>query len=726
MAKGKVYNSYSFNMLTVAFGIALLTCMSVAARAGSVLKLRAGNFAMSEIAIQPFSNSFMAMQVQNVQHYILQFKRPIDAKEKASLKSRGIDLLRYIPDDAYIVRATTATLVNLQNADANIQGFAAYQPSFKISPDLNSNATHSPEALLNVYLLDSHDKVATALKAIGATIVENTPRVVVVQVPRAKISAIAKIDGVEWVSEKPQSKIFDFSTDRGPQVPSTLGSLSQLTGYETGTRVMNFDAAWKAGLTGQGQLVAVGDTGLDTGSRSTLSADFSNVFFGGLIYGIASTTWADPIGHGTHVSGSIVGQGALSNGLIHGGAYEAQLLMQSLYSPKYQTLTPPSDMSSLFDDAYQQGARIHSDSWGSVNVTPGIYDAQAEAFDIFIWQHPDFVILVAAGNEGVDSQGTGRVDADSVATPATAKDVITVGASKNYVLNEGLQLQVGHAGCKKNAKTGQVSCPWAVGPLAKSYLSDNPNGLAPFSSRGPTADGRIKPDVVAPGTNILSDCTHDPDASKLPGGGKLWGPFNQDYCWSGGTSMSTPLTAGAVALIRQDLLNSSIPSPSAALIKAILIQTADDLYPGEFGAIGAANGQEILTHAPNGDEGYGRVDLANVVNDNLNVQDEKDGVGTGESRQYQGPAGTRKVTLVYTDYPGSPTAASALVNNLDLKVQVGGQTFSSPTGVDNVRQVVIPQTVASQGAVTIVVTGTNVPMGNDSDGRQPFALVYSN
>ncbi len=721
MGKGKATVVQS---LTIVMGAAVMLSVSAVAQAGSILRLRAGQFAMRGLAIPPITDSLMSEENQKPGHYILQFKRPIDRQERAALKSRGMSLLRYVPDDAYIVRATQATLANLQNADVNVQGFTRYQAVFKMSPELESVnvANQNPVALLNVYLLDSQNEVVAALKKLGAQIVENTSRVVVVRVSRTKAIDIAHIDGVEWVAEKPQAKILDYSVDGDakPQVPSTLGHLSQLTGYETGTKVMNFDAAWKSGLSGQGQLVAVGDTGLDTGDFSTLSADFSNVLYKTIIYGLASTTWADPIGHGTHVSGSIVGQGALSNGLVHGGAYGAELLMQSLYSAKYQTLTPPSDIATMFQEAYDQGARIHSDSWGAVNVTPGMYDAQAAAFDQFIWQHPNFVILVAAGNSGVDSNGSGRVDPDSVTTPATAKDVITVGASKNYVPKEGLQIVVGEAGCRKDPKTSKITCPWPTGPLARSGLSDNPNGLAPFSSRGPTADGRIKPDVVAPGTNILSDCSHD------PGAGTLWGRFNQNYCWSGGTSMATPLTAGAVAVVRQYLLNSSIPSPSAALIKAILIHTADDLYPGEFGAIGKSKGQEILTRAPNGDEGYGRVDVANVVTDSLNVQDETDGVGTGESRRYQAPAGTRKVTLVYTDYPGSPTAAAALVNNLELEVDVGGQVYRSTSEVDNVRQVVIPQDVAAQGgAVTIVVAGKNVPMGN-TDSRQPFAIVYSN
>lgn len=191
--------------------------------------------------------------------------------------------------------------------------------------------------------------------------------------------------------------------------------------------------------------------------------------------------------------------------------------------------------------------------------------------------------------------------------------------------------------------------------------------------------------------------------------------------------MATPLTAAAVVLIRQYLQQSGAPSPSAALVKAILLHTAYDMYPGEFGAIGAKNGQEILTPAPNGDEGFGRVDLANVINENIEFVDEKTGVGTGQVMRYSAPATTRKVTLVYTDYPGSPTAATALVNHLGLEVVVGNQVFRTHDKVDNAKQIVIPESVvaSAHGDDEIVVTGTNVPMGN-SYGKQPFALVFSN
>src|SRR5690606_28622322 len=140
------------------------------------------------------------------------------------------------------------------------------------------------------------------------------------------------------------------------------------------------------------------------------------------------------------------------------------------------------------------------------------------------WDHPDMLILFAAGNDGADRNRDGRIDPGSVSPPATAKNSLSVGASENYELRGGIQEKIG----KLNPRN------WGVEPIASDTVSNNPNGLVAFSARGPTTDGRIKPDVVAPGSNILSNC------SKVPESGELWGRYNDKHCFSGGTSMSTP------------------------------------------------------------------------------------------------------------------------------------------------------------------------------------------
>src|SRR5262249_31458869 len=147
-----------------------------------------------------------------------------------------------------------------------------------------------------------------------------------------------------------------------------------------------------------------------------------------------------------------------------------------------------------------------------------------------------------------------------------------------------------------------VSFCFAAQPIATDLLSDNPNGMAAFSSRGPADDGRVKPDIVAPGTNIVSDRSH------YPGAGTLWGPYdaNPDYVYSGGTSLARPLVAGAGALLRQWLTLHGLANPSAAAVKATLLDPTADMAPGQYGA-GAT--QEIPYSRPNNVAGWGRADL---------------------------------------------------------------------------------------------------------------------
>ncbi len=132
--------------------------------------------------------------------------------------------------------------------------------------------------------------------------------------------------------------------------------------------------------------------------------------------------------------------------------------------------------------------------------------------------------------------------------------------------------------------------------------------MVAFSARGPCLDGRYKPDIVAPGTWILStrsSVATFPDNFGRPG----WGAYNSYYLYNGGTSMATPLAAGAAALMREYLMEEKgFSPPSAALIKAALLNSAEDISPGQYGT---GSAQEIPdSPVPNNVEGWGRLNLA--------------------------------------------------------------------------------------------------------------------
>lgn len=136
------------------------------------------------------------------------------------------------------------------------------------------------------------------------------------------------------------------------------------------------------------------------------------------------------------------------------------------------------------------------------------------------------LILFSAGNNGTDTNQNGVFDSDSIGQPGTAKNVVTVGASENLRATGGYN--------PGGDCTRWGSCwpnDFGTTPLSNDTPSDNANGMAAFSSRGPTDDGRIKPDIVAPGTNILSTRSHQAQA------GTGWGSYNGDYIFEGGTSM---------------------------------------------------------------------------------------------------------------------------------------------------------------------------------------------
>jgi subtilisin family serine protease len=402
-------------------------------------------------------------------------------------------------------------------------------------------------------------------------------------------------------------------------------------------------------------------------------------------------------------------RGTKSGGKIHGCAPGAMLVAQGMWSPIMENLTVPPKLETLFAEANNEGARLHSDSWGAAKNF-GSYDGFAIQVDEYTWAHPEFLPIFAAGNSGVDANKDGRIDENSIGSPGTAKNALTVGASENTTKTGGIQVPI------KNLRSASTS--WPADPIQSDFISDNANGVAMFSSRGPTQDGRVKPDVVAPGTNILSTRSH------IDGASPLWGAYNTEYAWSGGTSMATPLTAGAAALARQFFVQKGL-NPSGALVKAMLIHSADDLFPGQFGLVGAEHGQEILTLRPNNDEGFGRVDVSNFAAGDSQYVDESVGVAQGEAKSANAVlAASGKVwaTLVYTDAPGTSAAAKALVNDLDLEVvKPNGEVISKSDHTNNVKMIEI--TDAQAGTYTVRVTGTKIPQGKN--GKQPYALIIS-
>ncbi|MCL4558671.1 MAG: S8 family serine peptidase [Deltaproteobacteria bacterium] len=209
---------------------------------------------------------------------------------------------------------------------------------------------------------------------------------------------------------------------------------------------------------------------------------------------------------------------------------------------------------------------------------------------------------------------------------------------------------------------------------------------------------------------------------------------DQRYMFLGGTSMATPVAAGSAAIVRQWLASQGITDPSAALMKAVLINTAHDMYPGQYGT-----GRYLeVPRRPNGVEGWGRVDLSRLLvpSGDWRIHTFDYPVGSGMTTTGQRALDFEVLdhdplvaTLVWTDYPASPGASTDIVNQLEMSV-VGpaGRTYypngmDRPDLVNNVQQVEIQDPVT--GIYRLTVKGHNVPEGALPAGDQPYALVIS-
>jgi len=222
----------------------------------------------------------------------------------------------------------------------------------------------------------------------------------------------------------------------------------------------------------------------------------------------------------------------------------------------------PLELGELFGQAYQGGARIHNNSW-SAN-TKSFYTLQCLEVDQFIHAHPDMLITIAAGNEGnaADpfSAQPGYVDWQSMGSPAASKNALTVGASRSRRTEGGMS-------AKDYGSFNSSRFPNP--PIARQKVSGDPQCMAAFSSRGPCDPLRIKPDLVAPGTDILSARSANAPVANF------WGVLEDSdaYAYMGGTSMATPLVSGCGALVREYFRKERGREPSAALLKATLVNS---------------------------------------------------------------------------------------------------------------------------------------------------------
>lgn len=541
----------------------------------------------------------------------------------------------------------------------------------------------------------------------------------VVETSRYKLRVVGGADAIAHLRDAVGVKIAD------------PGALPRIASASLGLAIGVVPAPAPANLAGDdppgaGELIAFADTGLGTGDPAAPHPDFA-----GRVHAIhswpVSAGWAGFVrapeaddggadrgtGHGTHVTGLAAGDGSMSAGRLRGIAPGARVLMQAIEQyieplPAWRSQLPPGfylagrplDLRELLEQARAAGATIHANAWGV--EAAGAYTDDSWECDHFLHEHPESLLIFAAGNAGRDRNRDGRVDAGTLYAPATAKNVLSVGAT------EGPDAGVGLRGGWAALDTAGTRFPDPAQRAAP--VSGNSERLALLSSCGPTLDGRIKPELCAPGTNLAA-------ARSTATSARGWGLANPLpwYQYLGGTSMATGVVAGAAAVLRQRWRQALGRAPGGAALKALLIHGAQPVRRRD------GSGEEDRHCA-----GFGRLWLAASLPgaDGPVLVEDPAGLATGGLREiaWQGPGRLRAV-LCWYDAPGE-----TLVNDLDLVLLEAGGAVRAwgnhPAGAvgspDRRNTVECIDLELDAGRWTLQVRGVNVPLG-----PQPWALAMS-
>lgn len=302
------------------------------------------------------------------------------------------------------------------------------------------------------------------------------------------------------------------------------------------TGVTNVQA--KDGLTGKGVTIAVVDTGIHP-HDDLMKPESRIVAFADLVNGKKETY--DDQGHGTHCAGDAVGNGYQSEGLYAGPAPEANVVGVKVLDKEGsgQLSTVIKGVEWCVENKDKYGIRILSLSLGSPAFESYRHDPLAQAVEV-AWHH-GLLVCAAAGNEG-PAPGT-------ISTPGIDPVILTVGAADD-----------------RNTADGRDAIQ------------------APFSSRGPTIDLLVKPDVYAPGTKIISlSVPGSPIEKQLPEN-----RVGEHYIHLSGTSMATPFMAGVAALLLE-----ANPQLSPNDVKSILMSTSKEMKGDPAGYLRARRGVEL-------------------------------------------------------------------------------------------------------------------------------------
>lgn len=609
---------------------------------------------------------------------LVQFDQPVTGAQRNALSDAGVELLHYAGDGVYFATldADSLDVVSIQNSGVALSAVSAIQPQWKMHPllingDIPDYAVtgevtsaqagefaSAGEPIVAAYLMLHRDADANAGRAMlenhGVFVVDRMKSVngFVIEAPMTAIEALAQTDDVLWM----EVALPQFSTMNVQN--------RQLT-------QVNDVAGSPLNLTGTGVTAFIYDGGRIRSSHNDFEGRAS--FFDG----------ANQSNHATHVAGT-VGAGGPNRGMAPD---------VTIVSAGFETgggggiflYANPGDFEADYSNAFNNlGADVSNNSIGTNTATNGFpcditgdYGLMASLIDGAVrgslTDGRPIRIVWANGNERQSSRCGDLFN--TTAPPAGAKNHITVGA-----------------------------------------LNANDDSMTGFSSWGPVDDGRIKPDISAPGC----ESGGDGGVTSLSSGS------DTSYSTLCGTSMAAPTVAGVSALLIEHHRNlfPGSDDPRNSTIKAILAHTAQDLgntgpdYQFGYGSV-RANDAALLMLTRN----YTETEVG------------QDGSATFEVNVEGGGFGQFQATIAWDDAPAIPNVDTALVNDVDLVITDPNGVRHYPWTLDpaspgspaiqtqedhvnNIEQVSVLNAVP--GIWTVEVRGTNVP-----EGSQPVSVVTS-
>lgn len=612
---------------------------------------------------------------------------PVDPAWPDAIASTGLAVLRYVPNHAYLCRGPRAAFEAAARL-AMVEDIVPLTSDFKPGPRLT-------EAGATVWIVIQASEaeagqVSATLDAFDGVEIDHRRRPEVADV-YLRIKADVSAEGEQQLRTHPLVVAIEPYSPRTPE--DELAGLVIAGQYDDSGHPAGSYLTWLEdhAMTGEGVSIGIVDSGVQVdhpafGDRARAGAG-------------AALSW-----HGTFVAGHAAGNyqdDKDPEGYIYGlgTAPAARILAQD-------NSRNPADicretLGELDGDAVY--AVVQNNSWGAGLKNPMDYGSLEAQYDALVRN--------AAGN-AVGAKplticfSSGNSGPNGLTRPKAAKNIIVTGNSEIYRPTVGLT---------ESDNIDEV------------YEGDH------GSSWGNCGDGRIRPDVVAPGewTAAAGYDTHPGEAEYI----------NDRLTWGGGSSGASPKTAGACALLMQWWRGHTGSEPSPAMLRALIVNGASDM--GVDGGI------------PSRRQGWGRLNLDPVVDDTVHHTYIDQSVllrARGEQASYtlrqSDPERPVLVTLCWTDPPaalGSGTAAApAIVNRLALRVTAGERNYfgnalkngwsdadaaGNKEGLDNLQNVFLPPgSVAATFSVTVAALEitTDCLTNQATNPQQDFALVVTN